>query len=435
MKALDREIARLALPAVAATVTTPLLGLMDVAFTGHMGGPAYLAAIAIGGNIFNLLYWLFSFLRSGTGGITAQARGAIDPSAMSEALFRSLLVSGGVGALIIVLQWPIESLFGWFMEPDPKTWGLACRYFHILVWGAPAVLASYTFTGWMVGMGSSKSALWMSLTINVVNIVASFIFVIGMHMRVEGVAVGTLIAQWSGVAVAIPLARRLAPKGYRPTLSRLMLRDSMKRFFSVNLDIFLRTVCLIAVTLWFTRRGAAQGPVVLAANALLMQFFIFFSYFTDGLAYAAEAIVGRAVGAGDHALRHNAVKRIMLWGAGVATAFTVIYGFGGWEFIKLLTTDYGVRSVAADFLPWVIAIPFVSFAAFIWDGIFIGYLATRSLLYSMLWASIAYFITLWILEPHLHNHALWIAFLVYLAVRSLLLTRANAKFHPPHPAQ
>lgn len=430
MKALDKEIAQLALPAVAATLTTPLLGLMDVAFTGHMGGPAYLAAIAIGGNIFNLLYWLFSFLRSGTGGITAQARGAKNPDEMNEALFRSLLVSICAGLLIIILQRPIEAAFGWFMEPDRNTWVLACKYFRILVWGAPAVLMSYTFTGWMVGMGSSKSALWMSLTINVANLAASCIFVLGLHWRVEGVAFGTLIAQWSGVAVGLPLALHLAPEGHRPTFARLLLKERMKRFFSVNLDIFLRTVCLIAVTLWFTREGATQGSVILAANALLMQFFIFFSYFTDGLAYAAEAIIGRAVGAKNETLRRDAVKRIMLWGTGVALGFTAIYGFGGWGFIDLLTTDYGVRSAAADFMPWVIAIPFVGFAAFIWDGIFIGYLATRSLLYSMLLSAIAYFVTLWLLKPVMGNHALWLAFLIYLATRSLVLTHANARHHP-----
>lgn len=420
----------MALPAVAATLTTPLLGLMDVAFTGHMGGPAYLAAIAIGGNIFNLLYWLFSFLRSGTGGITAQARGAKNPGEINEALFRSLLVSVGTGLLIIILQSPIESVFGWFMEADEVTWTLACKYFRILVWGAPAVLMSYTFTGWMVGMGSSKSALWMSLTINVVNLIASCIFVLGVHWRVEGVALGTLIAQWSGVAVGLPIALHLMPEGHRPTFAHLLLRERMKRFFSVNLDIFLRTVFLIAVTLWFTREGASQGPVILAANALLMQFFIFFSYFTDGLAYAAEAIVGRAVGAKDEYLRRDAVKRIMVWGTGVAFGFTIIYGFGGWGFINLLTADYGVQSAAADFMPWVIAIPFVGFAAFIWDGIFIGYLATRSLLYSMALSAVAYFLTLWLLKPYWGNHALWLAFIVYLATRSLILTYLNARMHP-----
>lgn len=421
MNNLNRQILALSVPAVIATVTTPLLGLMDTAFTGHMGGAVYLAGIALGGNLFNLVYWLFGFLRMGASGLTAQAVGASDRRQQWLTLYRSLAVAFFSGLAIIVLQWPVASVYRAITMPDAEAWAEASEYFSILVWGAPAVLATTAMAGWFVGMQSSKRAMYMSLIIDVVNIAMTAALVLGAGMKVPGVAVGTLVAQWAGFAAALLMAVRMRP------LSVVTLRDivepsELRRFFAVNRDIFLRTLCLIAVTLWFTRAGASSGTLTLAANALLMQLFILFSYVMDGLAYAGEALAGKCVGASDRRAFMLTVRALMLWGGAVAIVFTVLYLFFGEDVLALLSNDAGVLSVASGYLLWAVAIPLTGFAAFTWDGVFIGATATRRMLLAMFISASVYFVVYFTLRDMLGNHALWMAFTAFLLMRSLSMT-------------
>ena len=423
---LNRQILALSVPAVIATVTTPLLGLMDTAFTGHMGGAVYLAGIALGGNLFNMLYWLFGFLRMGTSGLTAQAVGARDVRRQWITLYRALAVAFIAGLVIILLQWPLSWLYRSITLPEPGAWREAELYFRILVWGAPATLATTAMSGWFVGMQSSKRAMWMSVAIDVANIAMSALLVIGVGMKVPGVAVGTLVAQWTGFAVALLLAFRM---GHMPPvrIGDILEPVELRRFMTVNRDIFLRTLCMIAVTLWFTRAGASGGTVTLAANALLMQLFILFSYVLDGLAYAGEALAGKCAGARDRYGFRLTVAALMRWGAVVALLFTVVYFLCGQAIMSLLSDDAGVRAAAADYLPWAVAIPFCGFAAFTWDGIFIGATATRRMLAAMAVSAVVYFAVYFTLRHILGNHALWLAFVAFLLARSLSMTAMSRR--------
>lgn len=417
---MDRRILRLAVPSILANITTPLLALIDTAIAGHLGSERYLAAIAVGGVMFNMLYWFFSFLRAGTSGLSAQACGAGDPSASALVLGRSLLVALTAGALMILFQEGIFKMMVWFLEAKPPVSSLASVYFHLLIWGAPAVLGNYAMAGWFLGMQNSRMMLWVSLIINVVNIVTSLTLVYLLDMGIAGIAAGTLVAQWTGFGAGF-----LFLKGYRmprPKWADIFRWNELRRFFSVNVDVMLRTVCLIAVTLWFTRAGSVQGPLILAVNTLLMQLFLLFSYMMDGVAFAGEALVGRYVGARDLQHVHLCVKRLFVWGVAWALLFTLVYFLGGEGILDLLSDDAGVRSAAHEYFVWALTIPLAGFAAFAWDGVYIGATLTRRLLVSMAGACATFFLLYYLLVPVMHNHGLWLAFIAYLAMRGILQT-------------
>ncbi len=417
---MNRKILRLAIPSIAANITTPLLALVDTAIVGHMGSELYIAAIAVGGVMFNMLYWLFSFLRGGTSGLSAQACGANDQRASTLVLRRSLIVAISAGLLMILFQQPVFNLLSWFLDADRETSRLASTYFHILIYGAPAVLGNYAMSGWFLGMQNSKMLLWVSLIINLVNILSSLLLVYGVGIGIAGVATGSLIAQWTGFAAGFLFLRR-----YR--LTHVTIRDilrwkELRRFFSVNIDVMLRTVCLIAVTLWFTRAGSMQGPLILAVNTLLMQLFLLFSYMMDGFAFAGEALVGRFVGASDWSDLRLCVRQLFVWGTAWAGIFTIIYFLGGESFLGLLSDNSQVIAASREYSVWAVSIPFAGFAAFAWDGVFIGATMTRGLLLSMFGAMAIFFATYFFLFPVMGNHALWLAFILYLAARGLLQT-------------
>lgn len=421
MRDIDRKILALALPSIAANITTPLLGLVDTAITGHLRDAVYIGAIAVGASMFNMLYWLFGFLRMGTSGMTARSYGAGADAESSLTLMRGLTVALAVALAMIVLQRPICALLLWIMETDAATSMYAARYFDVVIYGAPAMLGTYVFTGWLLGNQDSRATLYVSLIVNVVNIVTSLTLVYAAGMGADGVAVGTLTAQWSGfVAGAVMIARRHHPRlqSWRMVLDR----NGIRSFFGVNTDIFLRTVCLVATTMWFTRAGAEQGATVLAANAVLMQFFVFFSYFVDGFAYAGEAVVGRYTGAGDRQMLRCAVRRLLIWGGAVALVFTVCYAAGGSLFLGLLTSHADVVDTAIEYRWWVVSIPLAGFMAFTWDGVFIGAAMQRKMLLSMLVATVLFFVLYYALAGTWHNHALWLAFTAYLLARGLMQT-------------
>lgn len=416
LRATDKEILRLALPSIVSNITVPLLGLVDVSIVGHIGDARYIGAIAVGSMIFNVLYWLFGFLRMGTSGLTAQAYGAQNREETTRMLHRGLTVALLTAAAILLLQLPLRHVAFFLMQATPDVVQLCTPYYNICVWGAPAVLGLYALTGWYIGMQNTRIPMLIAIGQNVVNILASLVLVFGLGLQIEGVALGTVIAQWAGFLTSLWLLHRNYGLSVRFCFSR------MSAFLRVNRDIFLRTVCLVCVNLWFTSAGAAQGAVILAVNTLLMQLYLLFSYVLDGFAYAGEALSGRYYGAGDRQALDSVVKRLFGWGGAVTLLFTLTYVAGGSAFLGLLTSDAQVVSAAVPYMPWAWFVPVAGMAAFVWDGIFIGLTLSRDMLRSCFVASVAFFALYFALHPALGNHALWLALLVYLALRGLVQT-------------
>ena len=424
MKHRDRQILQIALPSIVSNITVPLLGLIDVAIVGHLGSPAYIGAIAVGGMLFNIIYWIFGFLRMGTSGMTSQAFGKRDLTEVVCLLMRSVGIGLAVAFCLIALQIPIRQGAFLLIHPTDEVRILATLYFHICIWGAPAMLGLYGLTGWFIGMQNSRIPMYIAITQNIVNIIASLSLVYLCGMKVEGVALGTLIAQYAGLFMGLALwwkhygkLKRFLKGG-----KNIWQKEAMYRFFQVNRDIFLRTLCLVAVTLFFTSAGASQGEIILAVHTLLMQLFTLFSYVMDGFAYAGEALSGRYIGARNREAFTDTVRHLFGWGVVMAVLFTLVYALGGNAFLGLLTDDKEVIAAADTYFYWALAVPAVGIAAFIWDGIFIGATATRGMLLSMATAAASFFVLYYGLHPVLANHALWLAFLTYLLMRGVMQT-------------
>ena len=417
----NREILQIALPSIVSNITVPLLGLIDAAIVGHLGAASYIGAIAVGGMLFNIIYWIFGFLRMGTSGMTSQAYGQKDEAETMRILARSMGVGMLIALALIILQYPIERIAFTLMKATPEVERLASLYFRICIWGAPAVLGLYSISGWCIGMQNSRFPMYVAITQNIVNILASLVLVYGFGMKIEGVAIGTLVAQYAGLLMAAWLwtshFKRLLPY---IQLQTLLAKGALRRFFQVNRDIFFRTLCLVAVTMYFTSAGAAQGEVILAVNTLLMHFFTFFSYIMDGFAYAGEALVGKHLGANDRPALRQMVHQLFVWGIVLSLVFTLVYGIGGKVFLGLITNEQSVITASSAYFYWVLAIPLAGFAAFLYDGIFIGATATRWMLYAMSIATIAFFLIYYGFRGTMDNHALWLAFITYLALRGIV---------------
>ena len=424
MKPVDKQILHIALPSIVSNITVPLLGLVDVTIVGHLGSPAYIGAIAVGGLLFNIIYWIFGFLRMGTSGMTSQAYGRRDDDEVLRLLARAV----GLGLLIamglVALQTPIVQAAFLFIHPTDEIRELATTYFRICIWGAPAMLGLYGLTGWYIGMQNSRIPMMIAITQNVVNIAASLSFVYFCGMKVEGVALGTLVAQWAGFLMGLGLWSHNYGylRRHSLALQGVWQRKAMSRFFGVNRDIFLRTLCLVAVTMFFTSAGAGQGEIILAVNTLLMQLFTLFSYVMDGFAYAGEALSGRYIGAGDRPMFRATVRRLFMWGMGMALLFTTAYALGGNAFLSLLTDEQEVITASGEYFLWALAIPVAGMAAFVWDGVFIGATATRGMLAAMFIAALCFFGLYYGLRDTWGNHALWMAFVTYLAMRGAVQT-------------
>lgn len=416
----NKEILDIALPSIISNITVPLLGLIDVAIVGHLGSASYIGAIAVGSMIFNIIYWLFGFLRMGTSGMTSQAFGANDSQETARLLVRSCGVGLIAATMLILMQYPIKELSFILIQTTSEIYELTSRYFNICIWGAPAVLGLYSISGWFIGMQNSRYPMYVAITQNIVNILASLLFVYGYGMKIEGVAFGTLIAQYAGFIMACLLWKHqygtLLPHLH---LKALTNRQAMSKFFQINRDIFFRTLCLIAVTTYFTSAGAKQGDIILAVNTLLMQLFTVYSYFMDGFAYAGEALTGKYIGAEQHDGLRKMIKRLFQWGIGIALGFTLIYAFSGEIFLQLLTNDQSVILASKEYFFWAILIPIAGYSAFLMDGIFIGATRTRYMLWGMLAASFAFFM-IYLGLKEMGNHALWGAFIIYLSIRGIV---------------
>lgn len=419
----NRQILKIALPSIVSNITVPLLGLVDVAIVGHLGSAAYIGAIAVGGMMFNVIYWIFGFLRMGTSGMTSQALGRRDLGETTRMLVRSLGIAIAIALVLIALQMPLREAALAVMKPTDEVRRLATTYFDILIWGAPAMLGLFSLSGWFIGMQNSRSPMAVAIVQNVVNIAASTLLVFGFGLKVEGVAAGTLIAQYSGFAMAAGLcATHYGRLKKHFTWNGVWRRTAMAHFFNINRDIFLRTLCLVSVMLFFTSAGSWQGEVVLAVNTLLMQFYLLFSYVMDGFAYAGEAISGRYYGARNTAALADTVNHLFRWGFGMAAAFTLAYWAGGDPFLSLLTDEPSVVAAAGAYRYWALAVPLAGMAAFVWDGVFIGCTMTRGMLVSMFAATLTFFVLYYLLRDTYANHGLWAAMIAYMLVRGVAQT-------------
>lgn len=419
----DKEILRIALPAIAANITVPLLGLVDVAITGHLGNAAYIGAIAVGSMIFNVVYWVFGFLRMGTSGMASQAYGRGDTAEALNLLARGLCAGLAVAGAVLVLQRPLLTLALTVIGANADLLPLVNTYFDICVWGAPAMLCLYALTGWFIGMQDTRVTMTASIVQNIVNIVASLTLVYGFGMKIEGVATGTLIAQYAGLLTALAFfVARFGSKIRLIDIREVVRSEALLRFFNVNRNIFIRTLFIVAVNLFFVSAGATHGTMTLAVNTLLMQLFTLFSYVMDGFANAGEALCGKYTGADDRGAFFATVKRLFAWGAALTVAYTAVYALGGSAFLALLTDDSQVLRAAGEYLPWAIAIPAAGVAAFVWDGVFIGTTDTRGMLVSSAVSALLFFGIYLLASPTLHNHGLWLAFIAYLLARGAVQT-------------
>ena len=420
---MNQKILRLAIPSIISNITVPLLGIVDMAIVGHLGDKSYIGAIAIGSMIFNIIYWNFGFLRMGTSGFTAQAYGQRDFDEIVRILVRSVAVGLFIALMLLILQYPLARSVFYFLKAGEEVEQNASIYFFIGIWGAPAVLGLYGLKGWFIGMQNSRFPMYIAIVINCVNIVCSLFFVYVLHMKVDGVALGTLIAQYFGLFMAMILWILYYGRFRKRIHVRESLRlDRMKRFFVVNRDIFFRTLCLVAVTSFFTSTGAAMGDDVLAVNTLLMQLFTLFSYVMDGFAFAGEALTGRYIGAKAQPLLKRSIRLIFYWGGGLALFFTLLYAFWGDLFLQLLTDNEEVLTLSANYIYWVLAVPLTGFTAFLWDGIYVGATASKEMSRAMFIATSSFFITYFIGSPYCGNHALWISFLLYLSLRGIMMS-------------
>jgi MATE family multidrug resistance protein len=429
MKRLNREILNLAIPNIIANITIPLLGMVDLALVGHLESEIYIGAIALGGMIFNIIYWGFGFLRMGTSGFTAQAYGKKDQKEGILVLSRSLLVGIGGAIVLILLQRPIELLGFAAIKGSQEVEYFAAEYFRIRIWAAPATLALYAIAGWFIGMQNARVPMIIAIVVNILNIVFNLLFVLGLGMKSDGVALGTVLAQYGGLLTGIAFFIR-KHRGLVSLWNYQEMIDwkALKRFFVVNRDIFIRTLCLIFVFSFFTSQSAAQDDLTLAVNTLLLQYFMVFSYLIDGFAYAAEALVGKYIGEQNRAMLGRTIRHLFIWGLGISIPFTLTYLFGGEKIIWILTNNAEVISQTIPFLFWVAVVPLVTFSAFLWDGIFIGATASAGMRNTMLLSTLFVFIPAYFIgKPILENHGLWLALILFMISRGLSQTLISKK--------
>ncbi|SEN29192.1 multidrug resistance protein, MATE family [Pseudorhodobacter antarcticus] len=413
------RVMRVAVPIVLANVTVPLLGAVDTAVVGQMGLPAPIGAVGIGAIILASVYWIFGFLRMGTTGLTAQAVGANNPAEVTAILLRALLIGAAAGVFFILVQIPLFAGALWLSPGSEAVETLAQSYLHIRIWGAPATIALYAVTGWLIATERTRAVLILQLWINGVNITLDLWFVLGLGWGVQGVAIATLIAEWTGLAYGLWLCRSAFGAALAPGLARLRDAAALRHMAVVNGDIMIRSILLQISFTSFLFLGAGQGDVTLAANQVLMQFLTIAAFFLDGFAFAAEALVGQAVGARSVTATRRASIVSTQWGAGAVACLSLVYLAAGPALIDLMTTAPQVRLMAREFLPWLVAAPIIGVWAWMLDGIFIGATLARVMRQTMLLSVIAYGIALLVLVPLWGNHGLWAALMVLNITRGI----------------
>jgi len=416
----NRDVWRIAAPMILSNVSVPLLGMVDTGVTGHLDSSVYLGAVAIGAMIFSFLYTGVNFLRMGTTGIAAQSYGADDNDGLRVALGQAVIVALLIAVTLIVLQQPIGRLAMHLLGPDPETRVFALEYFSIRIWSAPGTLANYALIGWFIGLSNARIPLLIFLTINITNIVLDLLFVLVLGMKVDGVALASVLAEYSGLLVGVTFAiSTLRTRSGHWPVPRLINLSAYKSFFAVNANLFIRTMALVFTLGFVTAQGARLGGLVLAANAVLMNFQNLTSFGLDGIAHAAEAMVGRAIGQRRRDALEEAVRLTLRWSLIFAIGFTLFYATAGRLIIGILTDLPEVREAATRYLPWMIASPLISVWCFIYDGVFVGATRARAMRDIMVVSTLAIFLPAWYFLQPLGNDGLWLAFMVFMASRGI----------------
>lgn len=427
---MNRKILDLALPNIVSNISVPLLGLVDMALMGRMESDAYIGAIAIGSLIFNFIYWGLGFLRMGTSGFTAQSWGGRDLYETILVVSRALFIGLTASFFLILLQRPVEWLSFSLISGESDVENLARAYFRIRIWAAPAVLVQFALLGFFLGMQNARLPMVVLVSTNIINIGCNYYLVMIRGMGSEGVALGTVIAQYFGMVLAVFFFTRYFSRLFAYWSAKAMLQASrLRKFLKVNSDIFIRTMCLVIVFTFFTARSAAVDTLdegeqtILAVNSLLMQFFMIFSFFIDGFAHASEAITGKFIGAGNSWGLKRSIKLLFAWGAGISLFFTILYLSGGETIFRILTTNSEVIHNSRPYYFWVVLIPIVSFTAFLWDGIFIGATAGKAMRNAMLISTLLVFFPAYIILSRLMgNHGLWLAFILFMLSRTITMS-------------
>ena len=416
----NRDVWRIAAPMILSNISVPLVGMVDTGVTGHLENAVYLGAVAIGSTIFGFLYSGVNFLRMGTTGITAQRFGANDDDGLRIALGQALVVSTAIAVLLILLQLPLGRLAMHLIGPEPEIANIAGEYFSIRIWSAPATLANYALIGWFIGLQNARVPLYIVLAINLTNIALDLLFVLVLGMKVDGVAAASVIAEFTGVAVGISFAiAELRRRGGHMIMSHLTSFSEYKEFFSINANLFVRTMALIFSFAFVTAVGARMGGLILAANAILMNLLNLIAFALDGLAHAAEALVGKAAGAKDRQALHRSVQLTMRWSFYVAIGFSVLFWLTGPLFIRVLTDIPEVVDTTMQYLPWMTVAPVIAFWAYLYDGVFVGATRAKEMRNSMVISTFVVFIPAWFAFRFLGNHGLWLAFMIFLGSRGI----------------
>ena len=420
-----RRVWRIAGPIMLSNVSTPLIGIVDTAVVGHLDHAYYIGAVAIGTMIFSFLFWGFGFLRMGTTGLTAQARGAGDRAMLQATLLRALLLAVVFGVALMLLRGPLAWVSFSLIDASADVERHAGDYFRIRMWGAPAALANYVLMGWLLGIGRSGLVFALQLVLNGVNVVLDLVFVMGFGWGVPGVAAASLIAEITALAVGIAVVLVIA-RGMKGHWRLAMLGDleAFRRLLAVNRDIFIRTLCLVGGFAYFQVKAAELGDLLLAANAVLLNLFLFLSYALDGYAFAAEALTGERAGAGDNRGFRQAVRATSVWALATSVLFTLAYFAVGTLLIDTLTDIEAVRQTARIYLPWAAMLPIVSVWCFQFDGIYVGATWSAAMRNTMLVSLLIYLAAAWIAVPLFGNHGLWLALAIFMTARGVTMAIA-----------
>ena len=422
MRPINKDILKLAIPSILANITVPIVGMVDIAVAGHLTGEVatMIGGIAIGTMLFDLLYWNFGFLRVGTGGLTAQACGRKDDKECAKILTRALGISLAFALVLIAIQWVFVKAAFLVVDCTPEVRELASRYFYIRIWAAPATLSLMAFKGWFIGMQDSVSPMVTDFVVNGMNVLMSIVLALGIAamgsdssevleagivaggkrwllrpLGFAGIALGTVVAQYSGLLTALVLLlakyfKRIFADFCLSELRGLFTGPETRRFFVMNTDLFVRSLCFIAIYIGFTTISAGYGDLLLAVSSIMMKLLMIFSYFTDGFAYAGEALVGKYIGAGDKPMLRQSIRWTFIWSMAIAVIFMGIYHFTGVPMLRMMTSDAAVVEQSREYLPWLLLMPVIGCAAFTWDGIYIGATASREIRNAMLWAVVAF---------------------------------------------
>lgn len=448
---MNKRVLKLAFPNIISNITVPLLGMADIAVLGHVDEASNLiGAIAIGGMIFGFIYMTMSFLRGSTTGLTAQAFGQKNKMEIQAIFVRASVLALLLALTILLLHKPLEWLAFNVLDGEAEVEQYAREYFNIRIWAAPATLMLYVFNGWFIGMQNAKAPMYIAVFGNIINVSLNYFFVFVLDMKAEGVALGTLIAQYLSVFLAVAFMY----SWFKPYLKNLKIKSNLAKeklfeLLSMNRDLFIRSLVLIFVLSFFTASSASLSTEILAVNSILFQFFLFFSFFMDGFAYASEALTGRYIGERNLSKLKSAIRSTFLWGIILSIPFTLLYLFGNEFILRILTSDEGIIALAQEYMIWIVLIPILTFTSFLWDGVYTGATAIIEIRNSMLISGLVIFLpAYYLLLPVFNSHALWLAFSLFMfsrgfwmslwykkAVLSKIPTELAEQLSPPEQCQ